>query len=122
MNILKNIQTLLDNNFFDKNIKSYHLRAQNNEHDAYIVYRLMPSSNQIYGDGKALVYQYNFDFNMYYDKTDSFEMFAHAENLQKILLENGYRLLNGISDLADMDTDLRGFNISVSYSKGVAND
>lgn len=123
------IQKILDDDLYSKfKIRTFYLYKQettkNNDYqNEYIVYRLVSNPDRIYGDGEAIANRYNFDIKYYYKHGEIAKTKAinRIEYIKKLFRSQGFRIINGPSDLYSQDTLFDGFNLEISKSVFIPN-
>lgn len=135
MDIRALIQQTLDSVLLKDGILSHHIRRSDAatianssvkvSKDEYVVYRLVSTKGGGYGDGEAQLVRQYIDINYYYafDKTDA--RFKEAQRRIDAIVaafksDKRFRLVNGQSDLYDLDNPYRGINVEFLFV-GVAN-
>lgn len=135
MNVKTDVQTKLDNCLLQYGILSHHIRRIKTDKiegksvrvniDEYVVYRLSCNPKS-YGDGNTLLTKRYIDVTYYYshEKNDP-RTVAAEKRVQDIInafvADKRYRVVNGQSDLPDVDNEYRGINVEFSFI-GAAGD
>lgn len=129
--IRKIVQKLLDGALLQDGIISQNLRHEDVDSikdskvkinkDEYVVYRVISSSNRVYGDGEGIIMQYRIDVNYYYKANKTFEKNRRSANdrakqiQSAILSDKNFRLYVGQNDIYDLDNPFRGINMQFTY-------
>ena len=88
--------------------------------DEYVVFRIVSSRGDGYGDGNAQLVRYYLDVNYYYayEKTDSRFIGANERieaTMSAFLADPRFHIANGQSDIYDLDNPYRGINIEFLF-------
>lgn len=127
MEALKEIQQILDGCLLSRGILSHHMRRRPvNEiagggkacDDKYVVYRIVTQRGRVYGDGKRLLSRVSFDVNFYYKDTsknsDAVAAAAIVKEIEAAFVAANWFIVNGQTDLYDIDNAQKGINIEVA--------
>ncbi len=126
------VQKLLDKQLLENDgICSFHMRREKVTKvrglsveinpDEYVIYRVVSSSNYSYGDGNAIIEQYQIEVNYYYaaEKTKETRRRtadSRVKEIQSAILKDPhFRLSVGQNDIYDIDNPFRGINMQFSY-------
>lgn len=123
-------QEKLDEVLLPHGVLSHHLRRVKTDEikdadievnkDEYVVFRIVSSRGDGYGDGNAQLVRYYLDVNYYYayEKTDS-RFIGANERIEAImsafLADHRFHIANGQSDIYDLDNPYRGINIEFLF-------
>lgn len=107
--LAKELQTTLDEFFYDLGIHSHHNKRKDDIGNEYIVYNIVSMPFIEYANNKPILQEQNVDVN-YYAMNDSYNA-SRINLIQSAMFENGWKLTTGETFIYGLPDDLKGITM-----------